>query len=260
MVKINYLSDIHSEFYKQLKFEKIFNFDGTGEILCLCGDIGYPEHKIYEKFLEYCSKNFKHIFLVPGNHEYYSNKNTKTIQSTNILLQNLCDKFNNVYFMNNKIKYLEEYQLYFIGSTLWTEIPYDKYYTIDNYNDFKKIYYEYENSKFILNPDYLNFLNSESIDFLTESINIHKNDNKIILTHHLPTYKIISEKYKNCGYNYFFANNLDDLIKNNNINIWLCGHSHTPNIINLDDTIIALNPIGYPNENYKVDFHKFLIY
>ena len=53
MVKINYLSDLHLEFYDSLDFHKIFKFDNNGEILCLCGDIGYPEDKIYEDFLNY---------------------------------------------------------------------------------------------------------------------------------------------------------------------------------------------------------------
>lgn len=261
MVKINYLSDLHLEFYDSLDFHKIFKFDNDGEILCLCGDIGYPEDKIYEDFLNYCSKKFKHVFLVSGNHEYYSTNNSKTIKSTNIMLEDLCSKFNNVYFLNNKIKYLPEFKLYFIGSTLWTKIPENlsKTKAKDYYNDFKKIYYEWENLKFPLDGDYLNFLNKEAVNFLGNSLNIYKDHNKIVLTHHLPTYKIISEKYKNCDYNYFFANNLDDLIKNNNINAWLCGHSHTPNKINIDKTIITLNPIGYPDENQNINLNEFLI-
>jgi predicted MPP superfamily phosphohydrolase len=261
MVKINYLSDLHLEFYDTFDFHKIFNFDNNGEILCLCGDIGYPENKIYGDFLDYCSKKFKYVFLISGNHEYYSNNNLKTIKTTNIMLEDLCNKFNNVYFLNNKVKYLEEYKLYFIGSTLWTELPEDihKNKAKDYYNDFKKIYYEWDNLKFSLNEDYLNFLNAESVEFITNSLNIYKDQKKIVLTHHLPTYKIITEKYKNSGYNFFFANNLDDLIKNNNITAWLCGHSHTPNKINIDKTIISLNPIGYPDENKNINLNEFLI-
>ncbi len=260
MVKINYLSDLHLEFYKKIDFDKLINFVDNGEILCLCGDIGYPEDIKYKEFLNYCSSKFKHIFLIPGNHEYYSNKNTKTIQSTNIILEELCSKFPNVHFMNNKVEYLEEYKLCIIGTTLWTEIPdFVTKYETKSYNDFNKIYYEYDNSKFRLNIDYMNLMNAESVEFLKESINNNKDHNKIVLTHHLPTYKVIAEKYKHWDTNYFFANRLDELIKDNNINVWLCGHSHIPNNINLEKTIVALNPIGYPGENAKVNFNEFLI-
>jgi predicted MPP superfamily phosphohydrolase len=217
MVKINYLSDLHLEFFKKtFDFSKIFNFNNSGEILCLCGDIGYPEEEIYEKFLTFCSNKFKHIFLISGNHEYYSKENNKTIQSTNKIIEEVCNKFSNIYFMNNKMKYLSEYNLNIIGSTLWTELPED---ILDHgskkfYNDFNMIYYKYENGIYRLNEDYINLLNAESLEFIEESLKSINNESKtIILTHHLPTYKIISDKYKDYKFNYFFANNLDELIK-----------------------------------------------
>ena len=72
MVKINYISDLHLEFYgDDVNFEKVMNFDNDAEIICLAGDIGYPEHPNYEKFLSFISGKFKYVFLITGNHEYY---------------------------------------------------------------------------------------------------------------------------------------------------------------------------------------------
>ena len=262
MVKINYLSDLHLEFYKKsFDFSKIFNFDNFSEILCLCGDIGYPEHSIYEEFLKFCSSKFKYVFLISGNHEYYSrNNNKKTIQSTNLMIEEICNKFTNIYFLNNKSKYLEEYDLNVIGTTLWTEMPEDilEKDTKKFYNDFNMIYYNYENCIYKLNEDFMNLLNAESIEFIEESLK-EKKGKTLLLTHHLPTYKLISEKYKNYECNYFFANDLDEIIQNNVIDLWLCGHSHTPNKININKTTIAMNPIGYPGELVKPKFNEFII-
>ena len=53
-IKLHIVSDIHLEFYKTLpKLEKRFlDIDPTKiNILCLCGDIGYPHTKIYKWFI-----------------------------------------------------------------------------------------------------------------------------------------------------------------------------------------------------------------
>ena len=45
-------------------------------ILCLCEDIGYPHTKIYKWFITWCSEHFTKVFIITGNHEYYSTKYT----------------------------------------------------------------------------------------------------------------------------------------------------------------------------------------
>ena len=78
-IKLHVLSDIHLEFYKTLpKLEKKFqSIDPSAtNILCLCGDIGYPHTKIYKWFITWCSEHFTKVFIITGNHEYYSPKYT----------------------------------------------------------------------------------------------------------------------------------------------------------------------------------------
>ena len=77
----------------------------------------------------------------------------------------------------------------------------------------------------------------------------------------MPLYSLINIKYKSprmIPYNQWFYCDLDYLmeIHNDKIKYWFYGHTHTP-----EDTIIngihfLCNPIGYPNENEKVNFQK----
>ena len=67
-VRIQYASDIHLEI-RPSKFRRILT--PVGDILILAGDIGHPFRRTYAQFLDWCSRNFKHVILVPGNHEYY---------------------------------------------------------------------------------------------------------------------------------------------------------------------------------------------
>jgi predicted phosphodiesterase len=66
-------SDLHLEFYKYINLSDFFDISSINEsiTLILAGDIGYPYHNNYETFLSECSKLFKHIILIAGNHEYY---------------------------------------------------------------------------------------------------------------------------------------------------------------------------------------------
>ena len=70
-------SDIHLELLKSSKFPKI---KPLTDYLFLAGDIGKINTPNYEPFFDYCSENWKKVFYVLGNHEFYnSNKDFKTL-------------------------------------------------------------------------------------------------------------------------------------------------------------------------------------
>jgi len=257
---INYLSDIHLEFFKpHINFDKVFRFPENGEILCLAGDIGYPESEIYTRFLQYCTKYFKYIYLIAGNHEYYCGKNKeKTIQKTNNLINKICSNLKNVYFLNNQNVYNEEYDIYIIGTTLWTETESSNKELLLGYNDFNQIYYEYQDHRCCMNEEYMDLLNSESIEFLEIELEKLKNSNSrvLVITHHLPTYELIHDKYKNHPQSFLFANHLDNYFEKYKIDAWICGHSHAKMNLTIKNTQLFLNPIGYPGENLRYNTNE----
>ena len=244
-MKFRYFSDLHLEFIKPNKIELFLRQipSGIDEICILAGDIGNPYQTNYDIFMEFISKNFKKTFVIPGNHEYYNK--TKTIQDTNDFMQNYFQKFDNISFLNNNT---ENYNNYcFIGTTLWSNITNPKYEINDTYH--------------IPNFDYIQYnkLNRSSVEFLEDAL-IH-NENCVVITHHIPSESLIDTKYKTklmSPYNQWFYCNMDNVIETekDKIKCWIYGHTHTPSNVRIHGIPFLCNPIGYPNENTILDFHK----
>jgi predicted phosphohydrolase len=214
---------------------------GMDEICILAGDIGNPYQSNYDIFMNFISKNFKKIFVIPGNHEYYNK--TKSIQETNDFMKEYFQNFNNISFLNNNYEIYDTFC--FIGTTLWSKIINPVYTINDVYN--------------IPNFDYIQYnrLNKLSVDFLENTL--QNNEKCIIITHHVPSSSLIDIKYKTqqmIHYNQWFYCDMDDLIKTqkDKIECWIYGHTHTPSNVRINDIPFLCNPIGYPNENSKLDF------
>lgn len=244
-MKIRYFSDLHLEFIEPRKIEKILQqiISGKDEICICAGDIGNPHHKNYDTFMHFMSNNFKKVFVIPGNHEYYHK--TKTITETDEFLENYFKKFDNISFLNNTYEYYEDHC--FIGTTMWSKIIKPQYEINDVYNipDFDYIQY--------------NRLNMISVDFLEDTL--ENNNNCIVITHHMPSNSLIDVKYKNSKmlpFNQWFYCDMDNMIEKNNnkIKAWFYGHTHIPLTTFIHNIPFLCNPIGYPNENTKNDFTK----
>lgn len=255
-MKIRYISDIHIEFQKPHKVEKFIESIPSGlndaEICVLAGDIGNPYQKRYDLFMEYISKNFKKVFYITGNHEYYSDRiNSYTIEETNNYLVEYFKKFNNITFLNNTYEDYEGYR--FIGTTLWSRISNSAYCINDTY----------EISHFTINK--YNKLHDECTQFLQEAI-ANANTKCIVITHHCPSYNVINEKYKTLRmmpYNQWFASDIFESISledKKKIKCWFYGHTHTPSHMIIDNIDLLCNPIGYPNENSNTNFNKTFIF
>jgi len=249
-MKFRYFSDLHLEFIKPNKIERFISKipSGIDEICILAGDIGNPYQTNYDIFMQFISKNFKKSFIISGNHEYYNK--TKTIQETNDFMKVYFQKFNNISFLNNNYEIYDNYC--FIGTTLWSNITNPSY----DINDMSSIPH-FDHIQY-------NKLNMLSVDFLEDAL--QKNENCIIITHHIPSETLIDIKYKTLTmlpYNQWFYCNMDNLIetKKNKIKCWIYGHTHTPSNVIINEIPFLCNPIGYPNENKLLDFQKiFTIY
>ena len=71
-MRIQYCSDLHLEFEQNSKYLINNPLVVSGEILILAGDI-IPLHDEFFKdsFFSFISNNYKQVFWVPGNHEFY---------------------------------------------------------------------------------------------------------------------------------------------------------------------------------------------
>lgn len=233
-MKIQLVSDIHLEFFKENNFEI-----PSGEVLVLAGDIGYPKLKVYQDFLKQMSTQFEIIFLIAGNHEYYM---SNSIKETENIIKDFVSTLPNIIFLQ-KSSYLYK-GVKFIGCTLWSN-PTNKLLTF-YMNDFECIPR--------MTFEKYNLLHKDHQEWLKMQINETK-EPKIVITHHLPTDKLVADKYKNHRLNEFFYSDQEELMSN--VNLWLCGHSHYAKSIQIGKCRAYCNPVGYKHE--KTEYDKNLV-
>lgn len=251
MVKIQYFSDIHLEMYDLCKVIRLLRHVPIKAPLCvLAGDIGYPASKQYEVFLKWISNKFEHVFLITGNHEYYSKDLTKEENDQKIKDLIYENEWKNIHFLHpsNPSFDLPDTNIRFIGSTLWTSIEEGSQVLNDAYH-IKDWSYQKQNEWHF----------SEKA-FLQNEIEKAKVEKKrvVVITHHLPSLQLIHPKYRKYGdFNKLFASSIDELISDP-VLLWIYGHTHTPMEMEMNGVKTVTNPIGYPGENIKVDFGKVI--
>jgi UDP-2,3-diacylglucosamine pyrophosphatase LpxH len=253
MVKFQYISDIHLEFLKKIPKIKVL-----ANNLCLLGDIGFPNTKIYTQFILECSKNYKNVFLLYGNHEYYSglvkkpiHKNCFTINQLNELTKSLPS---NIHFLNNTTLFIDNDDIVFtnkcvgerkllkiIGSTLWSNIDLKIAYDM---NDYYNSYTEFGK----LTPnDTIEFFNTAKNYIINE---LSKDTNfTLILTHH-GTHNICNgTHYKNSKLKSAFTTDIPELLEYKHLKCCINGHTHTSINETINNIQFLANCYGYPNEN-----------
>lgn len=253
---MQFISDIHLEFHKKGITNISQILTPSAPYLAILGDLGYPKHDKYQNFFQLVSKYFEKIFYVTGNHEYYSSgKQIRTFDEINKEIEKTCNQYPNVYFLNNSCHELnDEYIL--LGTTLWSDTKNDPYieYSINDYNH---IYIQNKNKNNIMNitTEYTTQLFKDNVNWLLKSIPLCREKKIVILTHHLPSYKLIAPKYIGSSINSAFASDLDYIMEqNDNIKYWLCGHTHSTIKVKINECACLTNPCGYPGENkYQKD-------
>jgi predicted phosphohydrolase len=246
-------SDLHQEF-----ITNFFRLPPKSDYLFLAGDI----HKIYKNnfdmFFDYVSKNWKHVFYVPGNHEYYSrNDDIFYLKSE---YKKYFQNYNNIHYLDDDYYTLNlddknDKKIIIIGSTLWSLVS-----NIDNINDFKNIKQSenkntIEENNNLLTKETFNELHNNSIEFITKHLNKFNNEKIIVITHFPPVQKNTSSpKYineKQHVKDYFSSNILHNFSdKKDNILCWIHGHTHYSNDFIDDVTGIRVisNQLGYLTE------------
>ena len=87
-----------------------------------------------------------------------------------------------------------------------------------------------------------------------------KNCKLLVVTHHCPTYSVItSNKKKKDKYISLYASQLDHLLTKNNVNTWVCGHIHINfDIVTDGGTHLVGNQRGKPKDHIT-DYNKKLV-
>jgi hypothetical protein len=81
--------------------------------------------------------------------------------------------------------------------------------------------------------------------FLDESIKRSTAQNIIVVSHHVPSYKLGASEFKGSRINGAFTVELGDYIASNPINYWIYGHSHRNINHQIGETQCVSNQLGY---------------
>jgi predicted phosphodiesterase len=263
LFRIQYASDLHLELFKGVgtsDFTKILK--PAAPYLALAGDIGHP--KQWKSLLEWASPQWKQIFIVTGNHEYYNSESTKkdTMQDRDIEFAWLAGTHMNVNFLHptSPSIFLKNENVAVIGSTLWTEV--------DLSNDAWKRVNDYHNifvqPNKVLTPQDSNWMHAENRWTLELEIEKWRNRgaNVCVITHHLPSYRLINPIYQGSQYNSCFAAKCDDLIRYP-VRTWIYGHTHNASTISLGkrnerQVICCVNARGYERSEGKPEVAGYI--
>ena len=186
-MKFQYFSDIHTENYKSnpKKLMRILtkHLEAQAPYLILAGDIGDPFSQIYVEFLEYVSRQFEHIFMIAGNHEYYTKEyKPQWMLCVQKQIRLVISRFNNITFLENEVYDIPNTNISIFGATFWSDIKNEESIEIEkSIGDYKFIpEFNIEKSR---------DLHKESCDKLNAILETERN--LIVISHHLPSYNLI---------------------------------------------------------------------
>lgn len=243
-MKIQYCSDLHLEFEQNNKYIINTPLSIKGDILILAGDI-IPLHKEFfsNSFFNFISKNYKQVFWVPGNHEFYYKDIAKYSKSYNIRLKSNINIVNNVDLLYENIN--------FVFSTLWSKISRTNEQNIEqNVSDF----YCITNKNRNFNAKDFNNLHKESLIFIKEGLKNIKNKT-VVVTHHIPSIMCNSPVHNVSSINEAFCVDLTEFIQTCNANFWVYGHSHfNKKPFSIGNTLMLTNQLGYVHCNEHSKF------
>lgn len=235
------ISDLHLEFPVHCDIPR-----PAADVLVLAGDVGYAGSPVLSQFLKECSAQYRHVVMVPGNHEYYAPPVDQNLAmpyfplhraKTLSVLKEQCTEAK-VHLLHRSSVQLDG--VWFHGTTLWSAI--DDGVAI---NDFGKVFgsrYEYL-AEF-----------GKDFEWLQETLR-GKDVSKphVVVTHHLPTHALIHPTYARYGEkaNSAFATHVLSEMCMKNVKYWFCGHSHEHVLASYGPTQLVLNPVGYKSDRRR---------
>lgn len=271
-LKIDYLSDLHLDFYfssgKKIKDDKIkeiydpiFLKDNRaiGDVLIVAGDISHFNHQTY-RLLKYFKENYyKYIVCVLGNHDYYiigkeaiQNYPTSFDRVKEIRMR--LNSIEGVHCLDGNCVEIEG--VVFGGCDSWYNNGYMKYHYPYTSHALKSVN---EMWRKLLNcPKYLVGVENYDDIWKIEEKKIEDVYKKcdVMVTHVNPCIKdeYIPLKYRKNQVNTFFTFSGEKYLHEGSMKYWVFGHTHDVVEFEEGEVKCLCNPVGYSHESGHMFF------
>ena len=237
---IQVFSDIHTEFHHDWGREFVAKLDPTGvDVLAVAGDLG--TRLCLPGVLDGLCRKYPHVVYVTGNHEYYH----ITWQVVDGLLDKVRTKHPNFHRLRDSAVTIDGQR--FVGGTLWfSEDPVASTHR-QKMNDFSVIK-DFEPGVY--------HRNRRAQAFLRKTVE----PGDVVVTHHIPSRRLITPRWRNSPLNPFFVCDMTDLIERAQPKLWIYGHTHDSLVDQIGETLMVCNPLGYAGIELNPNFQeKFLV-
>ena len=272
-MRISVISDLHLDFAD-------LTLPG-GDVLILSGDIFEAknlkkemynpkmvllEHeqadqrpdRYYRFLLEECSKKYREVIYVMGNHEHYRFQFHKTYEHIKSQLPN------NVHLLEKESLVLDG--VLFLGATLWTDMnrqdALTMYHMQGAMNDYRQITMlnERTGDYHRLQPERTVQEHLRTIEYFTTALAENRQREGgalpvVVVTHHSPSKLSTKPKYqKDVLMNGAYSSDLSEFILDHpEIRVWTHGHTHDTFDYMVGSTRVICNPRGYKYYEERAD-------
>ena len=262
MTQFKLMSDLHLEFYDRKRygiadqpmfFPEELPYDEE-TVLLLAGDIHLGTNA--QPWIEILCKRYKAVVYILGNHEFYKHEFHKVKKQWKEL-----DMPDNFYFLDDDVTYIDDVRI--IGGTMWTRVtdPVARWrgqhgmsdYAVIKINEPRGIWRK-------LNVADTDRANAKTTFFIKEELRKPWKGKTIVMTHHLPHPLCVAKRFKGHALNAFYLHDCDDIIADNDIDVWCHGHTHNNVDVTVHGTRILCNPRGYHGVELNQDYLEDLIF
>lgn len=225
--------------------------DRQNEILVLAGDLGGAiddrggVNATYKELLQRFRARWEHVVMVSGNHEYYQPNRRSTDAIDGILAQMATET--GVHFLQCQGVVIRGIR--FFGCTLRTDPDIDEW---NNMTD----------SRWLSWVE-VRRIHHKHVEWLKAQLRAPSQMPTVVVTHHLPSQRLRHEKFARSRVRTAYVNNLEELIHQPKVQMWICGHSHEHVETLLNGVKLVVNPTGYvpetPRRISAVKTHMFTV-
>jgi predicted phosphodiesterase len=236
-VRTQILSDIHTEFHRDGGVGFINALDPTDvDVIILAGDVSNAKG-IIPTLERICVRYRKaQVLYVPGNHEMYGSSPRQVLKA----LRKFGKK--NFHMLYNSTLTLEG--ITFAGTPLWFR------------QDPINVLYQNQMSDFSQIQDFTPWVYDENQK--AEAFVRALGPPDVMVTHYLPSYACVNDRYATSPLNRFFVSPIVDTLERLP-RLWVFGHTHSHVDFEMGGCRFLANPFGYPSEGAKDFVDRLLI-